>query len=229
MMHISTKVRCVLFKAQHRVALEAWLSAMQKVLSACNRANELPLRDHKRSMVRDEGIASRRTSDINLFRGGPSHGMGAAYCERALAQLNTLAESVLDISLAEVLRVKSLCARSAIGFHALLDCGSFRRDALTASLSTSDALVVDAWRAAGVVLTASKREQDDRMVAQSSAPVTFMFRRRRLPLDVSLERLRDSVQRSQRSSDFDSLNPESARSGYPGAVRETRFLWSIHL
>jgi len=179
---------------------------MQKVLSACNRANELPLRLHKRSMVRDEGIASRRTSDINLFRGGPSHGMGAAYCERALAQLNTLAESVLDISLAEVLRVKSL------------------RDALTASLSTSDALVVDAWRAAGVVLTASKREQDDRMVAQSSAPVTFMFRRRRLPLDVSLERLRDSVQRSQRSSDFDSLNPESARSGYPGAVRETRFL-----
>lgn len=79
---------------------------------------------------------------------------------------------------------------------------------MTASLSTSDALVVDAWRAAGVVLTASKREQDDRMVAQSSAPVTFMFRRRR----------------SQRSSDFDSLNPESARSGYPGAVRETRFL-----
>lgn len=105
---LTTKARCVLFRAQHRIALETWLNAMHGTLDACCRANEFP--NGSRATIA-EGRQPTKLScttfgapDMRPSEGGPSHGMGAASSERALMHLRNLADNVLDVTLVEVLQ-----------------------------------------------------------------------------------------------------------------------------
>ena len=105
---LTTKARCVLFRAQHRIALETWLNAMHGTLDACCRANEFP--NGSRATLA-EGRQPTKLScttfgapDMRPSEGGPSHGMGAASSERALMHLRYLADNVLDLTLVEVLQ-----------------------------------------------------------------------------------------------------------------------------
>ena len=69
-----------------------------------------------------------------------------------------------------------------------------RRSAFVSYLNGSDAIVVDAWRAAGVLLAASKDEKDEKAIAQTNkVHICSTSPSKQMLLDVSIERLRDSA------------------------------------
>ena len=111
---LTTKARRVLFRARHRIALEAWLNAMHKTLDACCRANELPNSGggtlaESRQPTRKLSCTTFGAPDVRPSEGGPSHGMGAASSERALIHLRNLADNILDLTLVEVLQETEMC------------------------------------------------------------------------------------------------------------------------
>lgn len=69
-----------------------------------------------------------------------------------------------------------------------------RQNAFVSYLNGPDAIVVDAWRAAGVLLAASKDEKDQKAIARiNKAHICSTSPSKQMLLDVSMERLRDSA------------------------------------
>ena len=69
-----------------------------------------------------------------------------------------------------------------------------RRSAFVSYLNGSDAIVVDAWHAAGVLLAASKDEKDQKTTAQiNKVQICSTSQSKQMLLDVAFERLRDSA------------------------------------
>ena len=119
MVRITTQVRCVLLKAAHRIALTAWVFAIKEALDTSSRANEII---HRNDAVNTGAKATCGTShsttsctvDTKSISGEPGHGVGATSSERVLAHLHNLTDSVLDMSLAEILREKQMCIYSVM-------------------------------------------------------------------------------------------------------------------
>jgi len=86
-LRLKTRLREVRFRPKHKVALEAWLTAMRDVLAAATRANDVPGATLMEFRPRD----------------GPLMGKGAVESDAALATLLNAADDVLDVSLEDVL------------------------------------------------------------------------------------------------------------------------------
>jgi len=93
-LRLKTRLREVRFRPRHKVALEAWLTAIRDVLVSATRANDVPGASLEDFRARD----------------GPLMGKGAVEADMALALLTDAADDVLDVSLEDVLLASECCA-----------------------------------------------------------------------------------------------------------------------